>query len=112
MTKSTLRIKPNGRSVLHYETTSIEIFMDAEEHTGRLSELYSVTRGRGYATALMQMVCDWADENHIHLWLVAKPYGNPRGALGQSQLIDFYEKFGFQVTSSKGCRYEMHRELR
>lgn len=94
-----MNIRPRGRSIVTYETTSIEIFMNPEDHSGRLSELYSISRGQGYASKLMEMICEWADKNDVYLWLVARPYGNPRGALDNKQLIRFYERFGFHKTS-------------
>jgi GNAT superfamily N-acetyltransferase len=104
-----LRIKPRGRSVVTYETTSIEIFMDPVENAGRLSSLFSVTRNQGYATALMNMMCDWADENGVYLWLVAKPYGTPHGTLNPAQLINFYERFGF-TPKPAATRNTLHRK--
>lgn len=111
MTQLRLNIKPDGRSVITYETSSIEIFMNPEDRSGRLSELYSVNRGQGYATGLMGMICEWADKNDVYLWLVARPYGNPRGALDFKQLVEFYERFGFVKTSGRGGRgsYAMER---
>lgn len=110
MTRSNLRIRPDGRSIITYESSSIEIFMNSEDRSGRLSELYSVNRGQGYATKLMTLVCEWADENDVYLWLVARPYGNPRGALEMKDLIKFYERFDFRRAdrfSRKG--YSMER---
>jgi len=103
-----LRIKPSGRSVVTYETTSIEIFMDSKDRSGRLSNLFSVTRNQGYASALMRLICDWADENDVYLWLVAKPYGTPRGILSQEQLIRFYGRFGF-AQKPASTRYTLYR---
>ena len=94
MTADLLNIKPLGRSVVTYKTTTMEIFMDGLG--GRLSELYSIDRGKGYATKLMSMVCKWADANDVYLWLVAKPYGNPRDSLDKQKLIEFYKGFGFR----------------
>ena len=104
-----LRIKADGRSVITYETTSIEIFMDSASNTGRLSSLFSVTRNQGYASALMQMMCDWADENGIYLWLVAKPYGTPHGTLNPQQLVNFYNRFGF-TQKPAATRNTLHRK--
>ena len=105
---SELRIAPDGRSVVTYETTSIEIFMDSKDNSGRLSNLFSVTRNRGYATGLLNMICDWADENGVYLWLVAKPYGTPRGTLDPVQLVNFYKRFGF-TQKPASTNNTMHR---
>lgn len=103
-----LRIKPDGRSVVTYETSSVEIFMDHADMSGRLSNLFSVSRGRGYATRLMELICQWADENDVHLWLIAKPYGTPLGALNPQQLVEFYGRFGFRKSTPRSN--EMHRD--
>lgn len=104
-------IKKQGRNNVVYESTSVEIFMDWDKRVGRLSNLFSVVRGNGYASKLLNDICDWADENRIDLWLVAKPFGVPRGALDQNQLIDFYEKFGFHQIPGES-RNTLQREAR
>lgn len=109
MTRYRPRIKSEGRSVVTYETSSVEIFMDPTKRSGRLSNLYSISRGKGYATAILKMVCEWADTNDVYLWCVAKPYGNPRDALNLQQLVAFYEKFGFVQQKNKG-KLELHRQ--
>lgn len=101
-------IKPEGRSVVTYESTSVEIFMDREDRSARLSNLFSVNRGKGYATELMKYICRWADDNGIHLWLKAKPYGTPIKALSQKELEAFYRKFGFVKELNSN---EMHRNV-
>lgn len=104
-----LRIRPEGRSVLTYESTSMEIFMDQASRSARLSNLYSVSRGQGYASVLLGQVCAWADKNGIHLWLVARPYGSPRNGLDGKNLVAFYERFGFEIRRD-APRNEMHRD--
>lgn len=104
-----LRIKPEGRSVIVNGSTSIEIFMDSDSNTGRLSSLFSVIRNQGYASALMQEICDWADENDVYLWLVAKPYGTPHGTLNPEQLVRFYQRFGF-TQKPAATRNTLHRK--
>lgn len=106
---SDLRIRPEGRSVLTYETTSVEVFMDQATRSARLSNLYSINRGKGYASILLGQICAWADKNDIHLWLVARPYGSPRNALDGKNLVAFYERFGFEIRRD-GPRNEMHRD--
>lgn len=111
MSNQNLHIKPDGRSIVTYETTSVEIFMDPTDNSGRLSSLFSVSRGKGYATGLLTMICEWADENDVYLWLVAKPYGRPRDILDQKQLMEFYGRFGFipKPQFDVAARNVMHR---
>jgi hypothetical protein len=53
-------------------------------------------QGNGHATALLQEVCDEADEAGITLVLWPRPYGDDI-ALSAAMLCDWYARFGFRV---------------
>lgn len=46
----------------------------------------------------MLMICSWADENDATIRLLVQRYNYPQGqGMDNHQLIEFYEKFGFQL---------------
>lgn len=55
------------------------------------------SRQQGYATQLMQTVCEEADLENKVLILTPKPFDNTCG-VGREKLISFYKRFGFVVT--------------
>ena len=61
-----------------------------------VTTLYSNDPGKGHANAVMQEIVDYADEHGLSLALSARQFNNERG-LNNSQLILFYEKFGFHL---------------
>lgn len=54
-------------------------------------------RGQGIATALMQELITWANNNSIKLISEINPYGD----LDKEQLITFYQKFNFTLTKNQ-----------
>jgi GNAT superfamily N-acetyltransferase len=61
---------------------------------GSVSTLYSRDRGQGHARIVMERIIQHADHNGLKLELTARPFGDAHG-LNNSELIAFYEKFGF-----------------
>lgn len=83
---------------LSYESASCVL---SERESGVwVTGLYSTKPRKGHATGLMQKVIDFADERGLGLILVARQFGSTTG-LNDSDLITFYEKFGFKVHTGK-----------
>lgn len=83
------------RKEFEHETATAAV----RHHGGGLASLvnmFSRTRRKGHATALMQKVVDYADEQHLTLMLVAQRHSITTG-LNDEQLVEFYKKFGFRV---------------
>lgn len=62
-------------------------------------------RNKGHATALMQEVVAWFDENECDIVLDINAYGD----LDLDQLIKFYSKFGFTRTPDRPRKNQMVR---
>ncbi len=62
---------------------------------GFLNSVYSRVRREGHATALMNQVIAWADENEVMLLLTAQTYGS-ESTLSNQALVEFYRRFGFK----------------
>ncbi|QAY17070.1 acetyltransferase [Streptomyces phage FrodoSwaggins] len=61
-----------------------------------ISDVYSVERRQGHASKLLDQVTWFADRHGMTLKTAAEAYGTgPR--MTTSQLVKFYEKFGFVV---------------
>jgi hypothetical protein len=61
-----------------------------------LSNLYSIQERKGHATELMRLVCEYADKHAKVVILRVNQYGKTTG-MNNSQLIQFYQKFGFRL---------------
>ena len=68
-----------------------------DDKTAKLYNVYSEIRGQGHATHLLSSIVEFADDEGITIWLDVQSYGDPHTVLTNSQLITFYEKFGFDV---------------
>jgi GNAT superfamily N-acetyltransferase len=53
-------------------------------------------RGKGHGNRALSQICQWADKHKIELKLWVEQYDN--GPLNNSQLVQFYRKFGFKGT--------------
>lgn len=58
-------------------------------------------RNKGYASALMEQVCDEADESQIVLMLMPEPYQD--SGRTKEQLLSWYESFGFSAIQDSPC---------
>ena len=61
--------------------------------TATLHSLYSKTRGRGHASAVLKSACAYADENNTTLRLRVR--ADEDGDLTDLQLEAFYARYGF-----------------
>ena len=76
----------------------IEYNLPNEPNELGLYDFYSLNRGKGEASTLMNFVTDLCDKYHVQVELSAYP-GSGEGALTEDQLISFYERKGFEKTS-------------
>lgn len=79
-----------------YEAASAELYI-WDKNQATLSALYCYDRGKGYAKAVMSQICEFADKQKLKLLLSVSPYGHIRPRLEETDLIEFYRKFGFVV---------------
>lgn len=70
------------------------------DDTYALSNLWSETRGRGHASAVMRQITRYADHRMLTIKVIAQPYGHPHEtALSRKDLEAFYERYGFSRDS-------------
>lgn len=76
-----------------------------------LNNLWAEERGSGHATGLLNEIIGYADAKQLTILLVAQRYGNPnRSALNNTQLEQFYAKFGFEQHGTQKRPVMMRRE--
>jgi len=73
------------------------------------SSLYSIERGQGNATRIMQKIVDIADKYKVTIALDPHPFGTGTGRLSRSQLVKFYKKFGFEFEDGQEDFGDMER---
>jgi prophage maintenance system killer protein len=73
------------------------------------SSLYSIERGQGNATRIMQKIVDIADKYKVTIALDPHPFGKGTGRLSRSQLVKFYKKFGFEFEDGQEDFGDMER---
>ena len=57
----------------------------------------SNVKGQGHATEMMHIICRWADENNMLLYLEARIF-EVGGIPDNKRLAEWYKKFGFEPT--------------
>lgn len=97
------------RTTFNYGNAQVTLVFE-DDTLARVIDLYSEHRGRGEATAVMAEATSFADKHGIALWLEAKRYGNPRGSMDNLQLVNFYQRFGFDIAQGSPQPYIMTRE--
>jgi hypothetical protein len=60
-----------------------------------LSDLRCFDRGKGYASKLLDSICELADANNVRLELNVFPRPD-KNCLNRAQLIEFYKRKGFE----------------
>lgn len=84
----------NPSHIYRYKSASLSL-TEINPTTYRLHNLRSAVLAHGHASALLQIVIDWADEQGVDIQLVVQGYGR-HGILNNKQLVAFYEKYGFE----------------
>ena len=82
-------------------------FLDGTEAV--LVNVHSVNRGQGEGSELMQKIVDYADRNDINIYLRAQRFSVPRDAPNNHDLVAWYQKFGFHITTRYGDVRTMRR---
>jgi hypothetical protein len=59
---------------------------------------------KGNGTAILQLLCDFADRHAVELTLKALPFGRKPFPMSREQLKVWYQRYGF-----KGARWKMSR---
>lgn len=85
-----------------------------ENGSATLFNLYSKTRGQNHASELMRLICAYLDDHELNAQLRVSRYGySDRKALTNTQLSEFYRKFGFEFLSSESGKIDdiMYRQF-
>ena len=73
------------------------VFIEWEnDNIAAIEDFFSKNRGKGEGSELLKIVCKYADDNKLNLLLEASP-DDEENALNLDQLINLYQKFGFEV---------------
>lgn len=71
-------------------------FRPLNSYSGLLLHVRSNFKRQGHATELMYLICRWADENCLLLYLEPRVF--ERGGIPDNKtLIEWYKRFGFVV---------------
>lgn len=81
-------------------------FLDHEHAV--LANVHSVNRGQGEGTELMKKIVAYADRHGLTVYLRAQRFTS-RDAPDNNQLVAWYQKFGFEVTTRYGSVRTMRR---
>lgn len=78
---------------------------------GHVSGVYSRKLGEGHATAVLNGICQFADDRKIPLSLEVSAYGPKRDdKLDNMQLEAFYQRFGFKRVDDGALPIWMERQ--
>jgi len=64
--------------------------------------------GSGFGSALMELICKWADQNRITLTLTPSV---SFGATSTKRLVDFYKRFGFVLNKGKQSNFKTRQAM-
>lgn len=97
-------MKPGGRrlgpaSCVVAMAKGLPKHMQPEVREIQMLQTFVEKQNQGYATSLMHEICREADRAGKILVLFPKPFNNT--PIDQEQLIQWYSKFGFQITQMK-----------
>ena len=62
----------------------------------------------GFGSALMELICKWADQNRITLTLTPSV---SFGATSTKRLVDFYKRFGFVLNKGKQSNFKTRQAM-
>ena len=78
------------KAVVHIEPTQ-------DKNVAVIHSIRALEKGKGFGTEVLNSIMKKADELGISLEGTVKPFGE--GGLSEEQLIDFYKKAGFFISS-------------
>lgn len=79
------------------QATASALLHEYDHGLSRLSNLQSIEKQSGHATAVMQDIVEYLDDNELRCVLKVGRFGSVREGMSNPQLITFYEKFDFKV---------------
>ena len=65
-------------------------------------------QGNGRGTALMELICEWADKNKVTLTLTPS---TSFGATSTTRLIGFYKRFGFVLNKGRNSNFATRQAM-
>lgn len=84
------------RTTFSYGEARVSLIYEDEQYA-RLVGLHSENPGHGEAKMVLMEATQHADNHGLTLGLEAKRFGNRPDSLDNSQLVSFYERFGFDL---------------
>lgn len=90
----------------HESATATIRYLDS--NVGLLLHVRANFKRQGHATEMMYIICRWADENNMFLYLEPRVF--ERGGIPDNTiLIRWYKQFGFQIDPQVRYNRRMYR---
>jgi GNAT superfamily N-acetyltransferase len=95
---------PFDRRSRLYGNASLTIYPspDDPQTTVRLSDIMSLDPFRGHGGLALRVLCDLADEKGVAIELTAKAYGRMEEFMDTRKLVQWYERYGFEIIENYG----------
>lgn len=94
-------LRPQGKkTIFHYEFEGGGLICFKTVRSGDRLHMHNIIveqPKQGTGSALMQLVCDFADQYAVTITLTALPFGDPAARIKIFKLISWYRSFGFVV---------------
>jgi GNAT superfamily N-acetyltransferase len=104
------------RVVVHFFEKKVEVILEFHHFDPYMNldliKTEKSVRGKGYASMVMQIIADLADKWGVNMELDADPLDAE--GLTESELIRFYQKFGFRIVDENddsGYGFEFMRRI-
>jgi len=104
------------RVVVHFFENKVEVILEFHHFDPYMNldliKTEKSARGKGYASMVMQNIADFADKWGVNMELDADPLDSE--GLTESELIQFYQKFGFKIVDENddsGYGFEFMRRI-
>lgn len=78
--------------------------VNASHNEATIHRIWSLESRRGHGSAMLRWVCEIADRHGIVLKLRALPFGKEPYSMSRAQLLDWYERHGFEEKRQKLVR--------
>jgi hypothetical protein len=69
-----------------------------------IHRLWTAQAGQGSGSMMLRTLCELADRHHVELTLKPLPFGRKPYPMSREQLLQWYQKFGFEGTRKKMTR--------
>lgn len=111
-----LRRLGSNSLLLHFFENKVEVILEFHHFDPYMNldliKTEKSARGKGYASMVMQNIADFADKWGVNMELDADPLDSE--GLTESELIQFYQKFGFKIVDENddsGYGFEFMRRI-